>query len=624
MNGAPSTVHRADLFFSTPPPVPQNRPSSRHSYSAGNSSAAQNPRLPLKLNRSRTTSPQTHLDTFMSPPPPPPLKFHSQSTPDSPADQAELQTIIQLSKSESERQDLLLEKLSNQEEDDLAQALAESIRMSEKTSISSPVAGPSRPPVVPIHTRPYSQSLPSPSRRSCESRQLIAVNEAVPANGNRSKSLEIEDPALATWSSPPLNSASLLDDEALARQLAQEEAREEERLRESTRISTENLQPALEDDEAFARQLALEEEEDDKHEEPITPAAVNTPPLPPAYSDVVSPPSSNTDSSLFRSDSSTSSTSYISSSEGSRAPSRPFQPTRSSNDDVGEKSRLSTPGSRPSLRQLETEHTMGAINVNEFVDKELLQGVSIGFYDPVVQDQAQPMAGIMPNIISLPYGKSPPLHLQATSWRHLLKLMARLSGTRIEPTAQATERNEDLYLRTVIQFVRPHYNSSTWRTVVWFTIDQDADRPQSRRIINPSGEVERLPYSYSQMKLPALLRDGSDSPLSKTYTIPSTHSVPYPVLPISFPNLTLYLQAALDESRRYLNDSSSGMRKFAKMLEHCFPDEFDSGARTSEKSRVTGLFKRVIGRGAKSSRKGRGGNEETYDLVTPFVPDEWG
>ncbi|KAJ3789439.1 hypothetical protein GGU10DRAFT_392630 [Lentinula aff. detonsa] len=244
------------------------------------------------------------------------------------------------------------------------------------------------------------------------------------------------------------------------------------------------------------------------------------------------------------------------------------------------------------------------------------------------------MAGIMPNIISLPYGKSPPLHLQATSWRHLLKLMARLSGTRIEPTAQATERNEDLYLRTafnifviiakLILISQPHYNSSTWRTVVWFTIDQDADRPQSRRIINPSGEVERLPYSYSQMKLPALLRDGSDSPLSKTYTIPSTHSVPYPVLPISFPNLTLYLQAALDESRRYLNDSSSGMRKFAKMLEHCFPDEFDSGARTSEKSRVTGLFKRVIGRGAKSSRKGRGGNEETYDLVTPFVPDEWG
>ncbi|KAJ4001792.1 hypothetical protein F5050DRAFT_1136850 [Lentinula boryana] len=273
MDGAPSTVHRADLFFSTPPPVPQNRPSSRHSYSAGKSSAAEKPRLPLKLNRSRTTSPQTHLDTFMPPPPPPPLKFQSQSTPDSHADQAELQTIIQLSKSESERQDLFLEKLSNQEQDDLAQALAESMRMSENTSISSPGAGPSRPPVVPIHTRPYSQSLPSPSRRSCESRQPIAVNEAVPANGNRSKSLEIEDPALTTWSSPPLNSASLLDDEALARQLAQEEAREEERLRESARISTENLQPALEDDEAFARQLALQEEEEDKHEEPITPAA---------------------------------------------------------------------------------------------------------------------------------------------------------------------------------------------------------------------------------------------------------------------------------------------------------------------------------------------------------------
>ncbi|KAJ4478287.1 hypothetical protein J3R30DRAFT_3290692 [Lentinula aciculospora] len=263
---------------------------------------------------------------------------------------------------------------------------------------------------------------------------------------------------------------------------------------------------------------------------------------------------------------------------------------------------------------------MGAINVNQFVDKELLRGVSIGFYDPVVRDEAQPMGSVMPNIITLPYGKSPPLHLQATSWRHLLKLMARLSGTRIEPTAQATQRNEDLYLRTVIQFVRPHYTSLTWRTVVWFTIDQDAERPHFRRI----GDVDSLPHSYSQMKLPALLRDSSDSPISKTYIIPSTHSVPYPVLPISFPNLTLYLQAALDESRRYFHDSSSGMRKFAKMLEHCYPDEFDSGAGATERSRVTGLFKKVIGRGGKSSKKGRGGNEETYDLVTPFVPDEWG
>jgi hypothetical protein len=65
------------------------------------------------------------------------------------------------------------------------------------------------------------------------------------------------------------------------------------------------------------------------------------------------------------------------------------------------------------------------------------------------------MSGPMPNIITLPYGKSPPLHLQAPSWRHLLKLMARLSGTRIEPTVEAVAvANGELRLRTVVQFVR--------------------------------------------------------------------------------------------------------------------------------------------------------------------------
>lgn len=65
------------------------------------------------------------------------------------------------------------------------------------------------------------------------------------------------------------------------------------------------------------------------------------------------------------------------------------------------------------------------------------------------------MSGPMPNIITLPFGRSPPLHLQAPSWRHLLKLMARLSGTRIEPTLEAMAvAKGDLKLRTVVQFVK--------------------------------------------------------------------------------------------------------------------------------------------------------------------------
>jgi hypothetical protein len=61
----------------------------------------------------------------------------------------------------------------------------------------------------------------------------------------------------------------------------------------------------------------------------------------------------------------------------------------------------------------------------------------------------------MPNIISLPYTRCPPLHLQAPDWRHLLRLMARLSGTRIEPSVEATTVSKvELKLRTVIQFIK--------------------------------------------------------------------------------------------------------------------------------------------------------------------------
>jgi hypothetical protein len=118
--------------------------------------------------------------------------------------------------------------------------------------------------------------------------------------------------------------------------------------------------------------------------------------------------------------------------------------------------------------------TAPSIHANQFVEQELLLGIcgcklllmlirvltgsfcqALGFTPPVISSVLQPMSGPMPNIIFLPHGKSPPLHLQAPSWRHLLKLMARLSGTRIEPTVEAMAvASGELKLRTVVQFVR--------------------------------------------------------------------------------------------------------------------------------------------------------------------------
>ncbi|KAJ7068424.1 hypothetical protein C8F01DRAFT_978294 [Mycena amicta] len=267
-----------------------------------------------------------------------------------------------------------------------------------------------------------------------------------------------------------------------------------------------------------------------------------------------------------------------------------------------------------------------SITANQYVDSDLLRGVSIGFVAPFITSDLVPLQGSMPNIVSLPYGRCPPLHLQAPSWRHLLKLMARLSGTRFEPTVEAlaVARSSQMHLRTVVQFVRLHHTTTDWRTVLWFTIDHPVpgSMPNSRKYTN--GDVDVLPWSYTLSSLPALLRDSSDTPLSKCYTIPATTNVPFPALPISFPNMALYLQAALEESRRFTSDSSSGMRKLAKMVETCYPAASDSKSE-DERSRMGGLLKKFRGGRKDKGRKGKGGgNEDTYELVTPFVLDEWG
>ncbi|KAJ7590865.1 hypothetical protein C8J56DRAFT_781370, partial [Mycena floridula] len=243
----------------------------------------------------------------------------------------------------------------------------------------------------------------------------------------------------------------------------------------------------------------------------------------------------------------------------------------------------------------------------------------VGFMPPMISVELRPMQGVMPNIISLPYGRCPPLHLQAPTWKVLLKLMASLGGTRIEPTveAMAVTKTDSLYLRT------PHQAAYEWRTVIWFTIDHPVPpaMPGARKYMN--NDVDMLPWSYSLSSLPALLRDGADSPVSKAYTVPATDSMPYPSLPISFPNLAMYLHAALAESRRFTHDSSSGVRKLGRMVDTCYPGSDTTPSGSSERS-VGGLFKKVIGRGNKNNKKGRSGNEDTYDLVTPFVPDQWG
>ncbi|KAF7332016.1 hypothetical protein MKEN_00081900 [Mycena kentingensis (nom. inval.)] len=301
----------------------------------------------------------------------------------------------------------------------------------------------------------------------------------------------------------------------------------------------------------------------------------------------------------------------------------PIQPTRPASMDattfrssVG----LLSPSKdvRPSTASEDLEQR--SLSANQYLDADLLRGVSIGFIAPSITAELLPMQGSMPNVVSLPYGRCPPLHLQAPSWRHLLKLMARLSGTRFEPTVEAlaVARTSQMRLRTVVQFIRLHPTSDDWRTVLWFTTDHPvpASMPNSRKYT--SNDVDVLPWSYTLSSLPALLRDSSDTVLSKCYTIPGTPRVPYPALPITFPDMVLYLQAALDESRHAAGDRDGGLRKLSKMMDTCYPSVSELGE--DDRGRINKLFKKFQGGKKDKGRKGKGGgNEDTYELVTPFL-----
>ena len=81
--------------------------------------------------------------------------------------------------------------------------------------------------------------------------------------------------------------------------------------------------------------------------------------------------------------------------------------------------------------------------------------VAFGFQPPAMSPHQSLMQDPIPNIISLPYGKAPPMHIQATSWKHLLRLAAKLSTTRVEPALDALAVTKDpLRLRVVVQFIK--------------------------------------------------------------------------------------------------------------------------------------------------------------------------
>ena len=184
-----------------------------------------------------------------------------------------------------------------------------------------------------------------------------------------------------------------------------------------------------------------------------------------------------------------------------------------------------------------------------------------------------------PNIILLPYGRqSLPLHIRAPSWSHLLRLLAQSSTSRLESMSRKYFK-----LRTVVQFTRVSevvsslmtllYASQatrqvwTFDAILWLSIDQPvpSNIPHAAQYDSPNPNL--FPWSYTQSSLPALLDPPPDN---KSYTIPATDKLPYPALPITFPDLALYLKAALEESKQHIHDDT-GRGGLGMLVLECDP-----------------------------------------------------
>lgn len=136
-----------------------------------------------------------------------------------------------------------------------------------------------------------------------------------------------------------------------------------------------------------------------------------------------------------------------------------------------------------------------------------------------------------------------------------------------------------------------------------------------------SNDPALLPYSYTLSPTPTHLRDHSDGPMIKWYSIPATAQTPFPTLPISFPDLATYLMNALEDSRSVSHDRSSGHNKLAKTVDALYPNQSSAGDEEEERAGFTERFGRLFGRGHRTSRPA---NDERSNLVTPFYADSFG
>ncbi|KAF8333077.1 uncharacterized protein EI90DRAFT_3052898 [Cantharellus anzutake] len=206
------------------------------------------------------------------------------------------------------------------------------------------------------------------------------------------------------------------------------------------------------------------------------------------------------------------------------------------------------------------------------------------------------------------------------NFRQLLRLLASLGHAFVEASHKARmaiDMNE-VYLRPTLQFVRRPAVTNEWVTVLWFEVAKPQNRvngagagpvSQSLSPSSKSTDTSRRPYRTA---LPEAvihnLGHGSQVFVCQDPLLP---------LPRKLPDVTIYLQNLLAESRR--SNDSSGLRRLSKIVDSLYPKDDDAAREVGGQVQATG-GRRVDDSTVMPGRKkgARGGNEEIYDLVTPF------
>lgn len=165
-----------------------------------------------------------------------------------------------------------------------------------------------------------------------------------------------------------------------------------------------------------------------------------------------------------------------------------------------------------------------------------------------------------------------------------------------------------------------HSASNEWITGVYMSIDVPVPVGAPNAVRFRSGDSTVVPWSYTISAAPAVMRDGADGPLSKFYTIPSVPGNLYPTLPTTFPDLAMYLASALELSRNGAPEGYPGLRRLSKLVDSLYPEEHVD-MEADEKVGMRQKLKNFVGLGSKPQRSR---NAEMYELVTPFVPDDYG